>query len=81
MARNDLALLQAALIGYQTELERINAAMADIQKRLAHSRNGHIAPMPVAKGGPVKKHRISAEGRRRIAEAQRKRWAAAKKAK
>jgi hypothetical protein len=28
-----------------------------------------------------KKHRISAEGRRRIAEAQRKRWAAQKSAK
>ena len=81
MARNeDISLLQAALVGYQIELRRITAAIADLQQRLG-KRNGGSGAGPLAQSPARKKHRISAEGRARIAEAQRKRWAAAKKAK
>ena len=79
MARHDASLLEAALVGYQAELTRITSAMADIQKQLGH-RNGRRVQLVAEPAVPrKKKHRISAEGRARIAEAQRKRWAAAKK--
>ena len=74
MARLDNSILEAALLGYQAEQKRIQAAIEDLQRRLS----GTSTP---AKSSPAvkKKHRISAEGRARIAAAQRKRWAAAKK--
>jgi hypothetical protein len=72
-------LLEAALVAYEVQLGKITAAIADLQKRLGKSRNGHVAG-PLAKAPTAyKEHRISAEGRARIAEAQRKRWAAARK--
>ncbi|MGA3033952.1 MAG: hypothetical protein ABSD70_11750 [Terracidiphilus sp.] len=37
---------------------------------------GRGAKKPAVKAKPAKRRRISAEGRKRIAEAQRKRWAA-----
>jgi hypothetical protein len=77
MARLDNTLLEAALLGYQAEQKRIQAAIADLQKRIG----GKSATPSPPKSTPAtrKKHRISAEGRARIAAAQRKRWAAAKK--
>jgi hypothetical protein len=83
MARTDdnTSLLEAALVGYQSELARITAAIADLQKRMGKRGDGHV-PGPFLKAPAARqRHRISAEGRARIAEAQRKRWAAAKKAK
>jgi hypothetical protein len=75
----DTSLLEAALVGYQAELTRITAAIADLQKRLGKRRDGHV-PGTLAKAPAARQmHRISAEGRARIAEAQRKRWAASKK--
>jgi hypothetical protein len=76
---NDTSFLEAALVGYQAELAKITAAIADLQKRLGKHKDGH-APGPFPKAPTTrKKHRISAEGRAHIAEAQRKRWAAARK--
>jgi len=82
MARTqDTSFLEAALVGYQQELDRITAAIADLQKRLG-KRGGGGFPGPFTKAPAARKKRhISAEGRARIAEAQRKRWAARKKAK
>lgn len=73
----DSGILQAALLGYQQQLEEINAKIAELRRRLG----GRSAPAPsgAAPRAPQKKHRISAEGRARIAAAQRRRWAAAKK--
>ena len=68
-------ILQAALLGYQQQLEVINAKIAELKRRLG----GRRAPAGVSARPPQKKHRISAEGRARIAAAQRKRWAAAQK--
>jgi hypothetical protein len=85
MARHeDKSLLEAALVGYQSELARINGVIADLQKQLGY-RTGRPAKSMGERAVPTplrdrkKKHNISAEGRARIAEAQRKRWAAAKK--
>jgi hypothetical protein len=77
MARLDNTLLEAALLGYQAEQKRIQAAISDLQKRIG----GKSVTPTTPKSPPAvrKKHRISAEGRARIAAAQRKRWAASKK--
>jgi hypothetical protein len=69
----DTGLLKAALLGYQTQAAKIEAAIADIRERL---KIPGVGPVVAA---PRKKSRMSPEGRARIAEAQRKRWAAAKK--
>src|SRR5215471_90624 len=75
----DTATLQAALVGYQQQLEEIEAKMGDIRRRLGKSGGARLA-MAGTRSGP-RKHRMSAEGRARIAAAQRARWARAKKAK
>jgi hypothetical protein len=74
---NDPGILQAALLGYQQQLEEINAKIADLRRRLG-GRGSTPTPAASPRTSP-KKHRISAEGRARIAAAQRRRWAAAKK--
>ena len=68
-------LLAMALIGYEGELGKINAAIAEIGAKLGRHAAG-------SDGQPTEKKRtMSAAARRRIAAAQRKRWAAVKKAK
>jgi hypothetical protein len=77
--QTDTPLLQAALVGYQAELARIKAAIADLQKRLGKVAQSNVPVNMLAQR--TRKRHLSAEGRARIAEAQRRRWAAAKKAK
>ncbi len=77
----DTATLQAALVGYQQQLDQIEAKMAELRRKLGKSAG--VKPAAAAaptRSGP-RKHRMSAEGRARIAAAQRARWAKAKKAK
>ena len=78
----DTATLQAALVGYQQQLDQIQAKMSDLRRRLGKSAGVKPAASaaPAARSAP-RKHRMSAEGRARIAAAQRARWAKAKKAK
>jgi len=61
-----LELLKAASLGYEKQIERLTDAKAEIDNEIA------------TKGIP---RHISPEGRKRIIEAQKKRWAQAKKAK
>jgi hypothetical protein len=68
----DHDLLAMALVGYEEQKARIDAAIADIRARLEHNPDGQPAS---------KKRTMSVAGRRRIAAAQRRRWAAVKKAK
>ncbi|MDE3165071.1 MAG: hypothetical protein KGN36_04630 [Acidobacteriota bacterium] len=80
MPRNlDAATLQAALVGYRQQLDYIETRIAEIKQKLGKS--GSVPALhPVARLAPVRrKHRISAEGRARIAAAQRARWAKAQK--
>jgi hypothetical protein len=73
-------LLAAALVGYQHQLDEIQSKIAEIRDKLGTgpvARSAKTAA-PVARR---KKRRMSAEGRARIAAAQRARWAKAKKAK
>jgi hypothetical protein len=66
----DRALLDAALVGYQHQFDQLDAKMADIRRELGATPEHE----PVA--APVQKKRVmSAAARRKIAAAQRKRWA------
>ena len=67
-----------ALIGYEAERQKIEAIMAGIRNQLGVHSKGASAPAK-ATSEAKPKHRMSAAGRARIAEAQRKRWAATKK--
>jgi hypothetical protein len=72
--RADLSFLEMAIIGYEAEKQRIAAAIADIQAKLGTGSSASAQSTP-------KKHTMSAAARKRIAAAQRARWAAVKKAK
>lgn len=73
------SVLEMALVGYQLERNRIEAAIAEIQAELGHS---GAAGRPTATATPEqptpRKKRFSAAARRRMAAAQKKRWAALK---
>jgi hypothetical protein len=72
----DQEILEAALVGYQSQLGQIDDAIAGIRSRL-----GIRGPRPLvmstdgAQPTPTKR-RMSAAARRRISLAQKKRWAA-----
>ena len=71
----DIATLQAALVGYQAELARIDGKIAELRQQLG----GRRASVPAGRldgTRPLRKRTMSAAGRKRIAEAQRKRWKA-----
>jgi hypothetical protein len=76
---SDTSLLEAALIGYQAELARINAAIGDLKKRMGKRRGAGLRGPFTKAPAAHKPHRISPEGLARIVEGQRKRWAAARK--
>jgi hypothetical protein len=69
--QTDRLTLEMALIGYEAERQKIEAAMAAIRKQV----DGHAAAPAVA-GTRGPKHVMSAAAKRKIAAAQRKRWAA-----
>jgi hypothetical protein len=69
----DTSLLEAALIGFQQMRRNVEEKIADIRQQLG-SGNGTSAPAPSQTG----RRPLSPAARRRIAAAQRKRWAAIK---
>jgi hypothetical protein len=73
----DTSILQAALLGLQSEKEKIEEAMAAIRKQLG----GRGSTAVVTTNGTKTRHDMSAAAKKRIADAQRKRWAAFHKAK
>lgn len=80
----DTDILAAAIIGYQVISDAAQQKIKELTRRLKGGKPAYslqlVTPSPSPnKAAPPKKHRISAEGRARIAAAQRKRWAAAKK--
>jgi hypothetical protein len=70
----DRSILEMALIGYQRSLENIQAKIADIQRQLGI--RSPKAARAVAAGEAKPKRQMSAGARKRIALAQKKRWAA-----
>ena len=72
--QTDLAM---ALIGYEAEKAKMDTAIADIKARLGQGRpaNRKEAAVGAPAGAPARKRVMSAAARKRIAAAQRKRWA------
>ncbi len=70
----DRTILEAALEGLQHRLEAINEKMTEVRGLLS----GRAAKAPAvaesAAEKPARKRRMSAAARKRIAEAQRRRW-------
>jgi len=80
----DNTLLEMAIVGYQSEVERISAKIADIKVQLGQHGPGRPKAMAqeataTDQAAPAKRRTISKAGRARIAAAQRARWAAQKK--
>jgi hypothetical protein len=71
---NDPDLLEAALIGYQLQRERIDKAIAELRGKISGNK-----ATTVSVDGERPKRRLSAGARRRMAAAQKKRWAAYRK--
>ena len=81
MARHadaDYELLRVALAGGEAEIARINAAIREIQAQLGHRVPGRPRASTDGAVAPAKRV-MSAAARKRIAAAQRKRWAELKK--
>ena len=70
--QTDTTLLQMALMGYEAELQKIQEKIDEIQRRLG-GRNLRVttADAPAKLG----RRRMSAAARRKIALAQKRRWA------
>jgi hypothetical protein len=80
---NVLMNLEAILSAIDSEISRLQQAramLADTTPSVV-AKKGPGRPKKLAVVVPAKKRTMSAEGRIRIAAAQKKRWAAAKKAK
>jgi len=77
---NETNILEMALVGYQVERQKIEERIQEIQAALKgkqvalHTANGNRKPAGVRRA-------LSPAARRRIALAQRKRWAAYRKSK
>jgi hypothetical protein len=72
----DNSLLEMALVGYQARHDEVLQKMADIKRQM-----GATPVLGARRTGEKKpKRKMSAAGRKAIAEAQRRRWAASKKA-
>ena len=69
----DIATLQMALVGFQIERQRIESKIEEIRSQL----NGRGASMPSVGGeAPApRKRELSEAARKRIAMAQKRRWA------
>jgi hypothetical protein len=70
----DRSILEMALIGYRRSLENIEEKIADIQRQLGTRPAKAAASVTTAGAKP--KRQMSAVARKRIALAQKKRWAA-----
>jgi hypothetical protein len=71
-----MSMLEAALIGFQSQRDAIQRKIDDIRAQLG---GGAVRKSATATSAPKAKkaHRISPEGLKRIRDAQKRRWAAA----
>jgi hypothetical protein len=88
MPKVDNTLLEMAIVGYQSEVARVKARIADINAQLGQGGPGRpkatIATASAAATAqdqvvPSKRRTMSKSARAKIAAAQRARWAAQKK--
>jgi hypothetical protein len=74
MPRNlkiDSSILEAALIGYQHQRDAIDARIAEIRRQI----DGEPPQASASEADAPTKRVVGAAGRKRMAAAQRKRWA------
>jgi len=71
-------LLAMALVGYEREKAKIETTIAEIRAQLGLRGPGRPKAVSAIAGTAPGKRTLSASARKRIAEAQRKRWAAIK---
>jgi hypothetical protein len=70
------AIITAAILGFEEQKRNIDTQVAELRALLS----GHATEAAAAPEAPQRKRRkMSAAGRKAIAEGQRKRWAASKK--
>ena len=69
-------LIAAAVEGYESQKARIDSKIAELRAILS---GGPVESAATPEAPKRKRRKMSAAGRKAIAEAQRKRWAAAKK--
>jgi peptidoglycan hydrolase CwlO-like protein len=74
--KQDTELLEAALIGFQHKRDQLQQKIAELRSQIGGHPASASAPAPDA--AAPKKRSMSASARRRIALAQKKRWAAYK---
>ncbi len=83
-ASPDTTTLEAALVGLELKRTEIDGLISKIKKQLggrpSSASLASIAPVAKSQGAPRKKRVLSAEARKRIAAAQRRRWAEHRKA-
>jgi hypothetical protein len=73
---SDPTTLAMALVGYELEKQKIEDKIREIRAHLGgHKGSGSAAGSGAAKAGPHKRRTLSVAARKRIAAAQRKRWA------
>src|SRR5580658_10863281 len=79
LPKQDTELLEAALIGFQHKRDQVEQKIADLRSQIGGHPATGPAPAAAASGASApKKHTMSAAARKRIALAQKKRWAAYK---
>jgi hypothetical protein len=66
-------IITAAIEGFESQRKRLDSEITELRGMLHGGR-----PRPAAESLKGRRRKMSAAGRRRIAEAQRKRWAATK---
>lgn len=72
---SDLTTLAMALVGYELEKQKIEAKIQEIRSQLGVRNLGTRAGGSAKVAGGAKRRTLSVSARRRIAAAQRKRWA------
>jgi hypothetical protein len=70
-------ILAAAIEGFEAQKRRIDLQIADLRQMLTGGSSEEAAPWEVPKG---KRRKMSAAARKRIGDAQQKRWAESKRA-
>lgn len=70
-------IITAAIEGFESQKKSINAQIAELRQMLS---GGPVESAATPEPAKRKRRKMSAAGRARIAEAQRKRWAALRKA-
>jgi hypothetical protein len=72
----DVETLRAALIGFEHRKAEVEAKMAEIRRQIGGGPKVSATAAPASEEAPRTRRKMSASARKRIAAAQKKRWAA-----